>query len=127
VTNSGDATVQRFNPETFRQDPLQTFNVSRRPTGIIFADGAIWVANAGDGVVTRIDPDSRATRQISVGEGPTALASSAGAVWVANTAARTISRIDPETNEVVETIEIGNAPYGIVAADGFLWVAVQAP
>jgi YVTN family beta-propeller protein len=127
VTNSGDATVQRFNPETFRQDPLQTFNVSRRPTGIIFADGAIWVANAGDGVVTRIDPDSRATRQISVGEGPTALASSAGAVWVANTAARTISRIDPKTNEVVETIEIGNAPYGIVAADGFLWVAVQAP
>jgi len=127
VTNSGDATVQRFNPETFRQDPLQTYNVSRRPTGIIDAEGAIWVANAGDGVVTRIDPGSAATHQITVGAGPTALANSAGAVWVTNTEAGTVSRIDPRTNEVSETIEIGNAPSGIAAADGFIWVAVQAP
>jgi YVTN family beta-propeller protein len=127
VTNSGEATVQRFNAETFRQDPLQMFNVGRRPTGIIYADGAIWVANAGDGFVTRIDPGSGATREISVGAGPTALASAAGAVWVTNTEAGTISRIDPTTNEVVKTIEIGNAPTGIAAADGLIWVAVQAP
>jgi YVTN family beta-propeller protein len=127
VTNSGDATVQRFNAETFRQKPLQTFNVGRRPTGIIYAEGAIWVANAGDGVVTRIDPGSGATHQISVGAGPTALARAAGAVWVTNTEAATVSRIDPQTNVVVDTIEIGNAPTGIAAADGLIWVAVQAP
>ncbi len=127
VTNSGDATVQRFNPETFRQAPLRTFNVGRQPTGIIHADGAIWVANAGDGVVTRIDPGSGATRQISVGAGPSALASGPGAIWVANSAAGTLSRIDPTTDEVVATIEIGNRPSGIAAAGGFLWVTVQAP
>jgi YVTN family beta-propeller protein len=127
VTNSGEATVQRFSPETFRQEPLQTFNVSRQPTGITYADGAIWVANAGDAVVTRIDPGSRATLQISVGEGPSALASGSGAVWVANTTAGTVSRIDPNTSEVVATIEIGNAPAGIAAANGLLWVTVQAP
>jgi YVTN family beta-propeller protein len=127
VTNSGEATVQRFNAETFRQRPLQTFNVGRRPTGIVFADDAIWVASAGDGVVTRIDPGSGATNQISVGAGPTALASDAGGVWVTNTEAGTISRIDPTTNEVVKTIQTGNAPTGIAAADGFIWVAVQAP
>ena len=38
-----------------------------------------------------------------------------------------MSRIDPATNEVVETIEIGNAPYGVVVGEGFVWVAVQAP
>ena len=39
----------------------------------------------------------------------------------------TVSRIDPATNEVVATIEVGNAPAGIAVGDGFVWVAVQAP
>ena len=62
-----------------------------------------------------------------MGESPTAVAVGDDAVWVANTAAGTISRIDPETNEVERTIEVGNAPSGIVLANGFLWVTVQAP
>jgi YVTN family beta-propeller protein len=127
VTNSGDATVQRFNPVTFREGPLRTFNVGSRPSGIAYADGAIWVASAGDAVVTRIDPDSGATLPIAVGEGPSAVAAASGAVWVASPAARTVSRIDPRTNEVVATIDIGNAPSGIAVANGVLWVTVQAP
>ena len=127
VTNSGDATVQRFNSETFRQGPIKLFNVARRPVGITYSDSAIWVANAGDAVVTRIDPSSGATLQIPVGEGPSALASGSGAVWVANTTAGTVSRIDPKSNRVVATIEIGNTPSGIAVADGFVWVTVQAP
>jgi YVTN family beta-propeller protein len=127
VTNSGDATVQRFSPETFRQEPLRTFNVGKSPSGITYADGAIWVASTGDSVVTRIDPGSGATRPIAVGAGPSSLASGSGAVWVANTAAGTVSRIDPKTNEVVATIEIGNAPSGLAAAEGFVWVTAQEP
>ena len=127
VTNSGDATVQRFNSETFRQGPIKTFNVARRPAGIIYSGGAIWVANAGDAVVTRIDPSSGATLQIPVGESPSAIASGSGAVWVANTTAGTVSRIDPTSNRVVATIEIGNVPSGIAAADGLVWVTAQAP
>ena len=127
VANSGDATVQRFNPETFRQGPLQTYNVGRRPSGIAYADGAIWVASAGDAVVTRIDPSSGATLPIAVGEGPVSVAGGSNAVWVASPTARTVSRIDPTTNEVVATIEIGNAPSGVAAANGVLWVTVQAP
>jgi YVTN family beta-propeller protein len=127
VTNSGDATVHRFNPDTFTQGPIQPFNVAAGPTGITYARGAIWVANAGDAVVTRIEPSSGATLQIPVGEGPSALASGSGAIWVANTSAGTVSRIDPTTNRVVATIEIGNAPSGVVVSDGFVWVAAQAP
>jgi YVTN family beta-propeller protein len=127
VSNSGDATVQRFNPETFREGPLRIFNVGARPTGMVYADRAIWVAIAGDGVATRIDPSSGATRHVSVGAGASALAVGAGSVWVANTAAGTVSRIDSETNDVVATIETGNAPSGLAFADGHLWVTVQAP
>ena len=127
VTNSGDATVQRFNAATFREGPLRTFNVGTQPTGIVAAEGTVWVANAGEDFVTRIEPSSGALRQVTVGDGPTALAGGAGAIWVANTAAGTVSRIDPETSDVVETIEIGNPPAGIVVADGYVWVSVQAP
>jgi YVTN family beta-propeller protein len=127
VTNPGDSTVQRFSAETFREGPIRTFNVAVQPTGIAYADDAIWVASAGDAVVTRIDPDSGATLPIAVGEGASAVASSEGAVWVANTTAGTISRIDPSTNEVVATIETGNAPSGLTVAGGFLWVAVRTP
>ena len=50
-----------------------------------------------------------------------------GSVWVANAADGTVSRIDPETNEVVKTITVGNAPAGIAVVDGSVWVSVQAP
>ena len=36
-------------------------------------------------------------------------------------------RIDAATNQVVGTIELGNAPYGVAVDDGVVWVAVQAP
>ena len=127
VTNSGEASVQRFNAETFREGPLRAFSAGTQPTGIVSADGAIWVANAGDDFVTRIEPSSGRVLQVTVGAGPSALASGSGAVWVANTAAGTVSRIDPETNEVVATIEIGNAPAGVATAGGYVWVSVQAP
>ena len=37
-----------FNPETFLEGPIRTFNVGAAPTGIAYAGGAIWVANSGD-------------------------------------------------------------------------------
>jgi YVTN family beta-propeller protein len=126
VANSGDSTVMQYRTETFTEGPLRTFNVGRRPTGIAAQGGASWVASTADDSVRWIDPDA-GDRPISVGKGPTAVAVGADAVWVANTAAGTVSRIDPETNEVGRTIEVGNAPAGIVFADGFLWVSVQAP
>ncbi|MGZ8694087.1 MAG: adenylate/guanylate cyclase domain-containing protein [Gaiellaceae bacterium] len=127
VTNSGEASVQRFNAATFRQGALHSYSVRVRPTGIIYAEDAIWVASTGDGVVTRIDPGSGAPVDIPVGAGASTLASAAGSIWVSNTAARTVSRIDPSTNKVVATIEIGNAPAGIAEEGGLLWVAVQSP
>ena len=127
VTNSGDATVQRFSVKSFDQGPVRVFNVGEAPTGIVYAEDAIWVACTGDDVVWRIDPSSAATLQIPVGDGPSAVAGGSGSIWVANAAAGTVSRIDPRTNTVVETIDVVNAPAGIAAADGYLWVTVQAP
>jgi YVTN family beta-propeller protein len=127
VSNSGEATVQRFNPGTFEQGAVRDYGVGRRPAGIAYGEGAIWVANTSDDSVTRIDPAAGSNRTIDVGRGPTAVAVGSGSVWVANTADNTVSRIDPATYDVVETIEIGNAPYGIGVSDELVWITVQAP
>jgi YVTN family beta-propeller protein len=126
VANSGDSTVERYALATFTEAPIRTFNVGRRPLGIA-GGSAVWVANNATGTVTRIDPDAGASVPISVGKGPTAVAAGEDAVWVANTGEGTLSFIDPETNEVERTVEVGNAPSGLVLADGLLWVSVQSP
>jgi YVTN family beta-propeller protein len=129
VSNSGDATVQRFSPLTFEEGDIGAFKVGRRPTGLAAGEGAIWVACTDDDYVARLDPSLgfESQRPIPVGDGPTAVAVGGGAVWVANAADGTVSRIDPESNEVVETIALTNPPSGLAFVDGSVWVAVQAP
>lgn len=130
VVVSSGAKVQRFRPRTFEEGPIDELPVGRDPRGIAIGEGAVWVANRADDSVSRIDPslgDFSSGQPLQVGRGPTAVATGAGAVWVSNTDAGTVTRIDPASNEVVETIEIGNAPAGIVVARGLVWVAIQAP
>ena len=63
--------------------------------------GAVWVTNALDGTVSRIDPVTKTVAQtIHVGNGPEAVAAGSGAIWVANSRDGTVSRIDPQTNSV---------------------------
>lgn len=128
VANSRDASVTRFNPDTFEEGPIgDRISVGRGPTGIAFGEGAIWVANKDDDAITRLDPSTTGSTTIPVGDDPTAVAVGAGSVWVVNTAAGTVSRIDPVTYEIVRTIEVGNAPAGITVGAGSVWVTVQAP
>ena len=130
VANSGDATLQRFNPLTFEEGPVGEIGVGPMPTGLAAGAGTIWVTSTGDDYVTRIEPSSVGLSlddSIPVGDGPTDVAFADGAAWVANAAAGTVSRIDPQKNEVVETVPIGNPLGGLTVAGGFVWVSVQAP
>ncbi len=129
VANGGDATVYRFNPETFTSGPVggNPTTVGLQPSSIAYGEGSIWVTNAGDGTVSQIDPASNSVRTIEVGKRPSAVAVGGGAAWVANAGDGTVSRIDPQTNTVVKTIHTGNLPAGLAVSGGFVWVTVQAP
>jgi YVTN family beta-propeller protein len=127
IANSGDATVQRFDPVTFDEGPIRTISVGRQPVAVAYGDGALWVASRGDDAVTRVDPATGSTITIPVGDAPVSVAVGAGAVWVANSGDGSVSRVDTATNKTVRTIDVGNAPAGIAFGDGFVWVAVQAP
>ena len=98
--------------------------VGASPGGVAVGEGAVWVANTGDGTVSRVDPDAGVVRQtIRVGKGPVAVAAGGGAVWVANGVESSVSRIDPATNEVVQRIHVGNGPTGVAVGEGAVWVA----
>ena len=127
VANGGESTVERFNPGTFEEGPIEPpITVGDRPTAIAYGEGAVWVANGGDDTVIRIDPNGNSVRSIPVGNEPAAVAVGAGAVWVANAGDGTVSRIDPVTYKV-ETIDVGGAPAGIAVVAGRVWVTVREP
>jgi class 3 adenylate cyclase/streptogramin lyase len=129
VSNSGQAKVWRYNPAAFK-DPIDDPSVGRQPTGITAGEAAgepIWVANSAADTVSRIDPQDGSVVTVPVGKGPSTIAVTPDAVWVVNKDDGTLSRIDPERNEEERTFPIGQAPVGIVFAEGLLWVTVEAP
>lgn len=98
--------------------------LGRAPSGIAVGAGAVWVADALEGTVRRIDGiRRRVVARIRVGRQPYALAFVAGSLWVTNSDDGTVSRIDPRRNKVVATIRVGRNPYGIAAGPRSLWVA----
>ena len=100
-------------------------SVGNDPSAIAAGAGGVWITDADDNTVTRLDPASAgaAIATISVGQGPTAVAAGEGAVWVANTQDDTVSRIDPRSSTVTHTIPVGRRPTGVAVGEGAVWVA----
>ena len=130
VANSGDSTVQRFDPRTFEDGPIGDFTVGSSPAGLAAGAGGIWVTSRASDYVTRLDAAGlgfNPGRPVPVGDGPTAVAVADETVWVANAAAGSVSRIASTTNEVEDTIPVGGILGGLAVAEGGVWVSVQAP
>ena len=93
-------------------------------TDVAVGLGAVWVSDAANGRVLRINPQTgQVTDVINVGTGPSAMALGDGSLWVANSLDGTVSRIDPRTDHVTATILVGNGPSAIAFATGGVWVA----
>jgi DNA-binding SARP family transcriptional activator/glutamine cyclotransferase len=124
-------------PDSVAVIDLQRFRVvdhvlvGRRPVALAIGHGSVWVANADDGTVSRIQPDRREViRTIGIGAPPIDLAVATDAVWVANGSDGTVSRIDPSADAVVETIDLRgsselawNTTYAVDADDDSVWIA----
>jgi virginiamycin B lyase len=119
--------------------PSDTTSAGDLPTGAKIADEieialrdvrwlavdstAVWV-NA-DREIVRVDPASGdivgrvETPPIKYGS----LASGENGLWQASFDQDVVLRVDPETNSVVETIAVGDAPEGVGTTPGAIWVA----
>ena len=99
--------------------------VAEPPTSVaIGRDGAVWVASAAAGTLSKIDPRTHLITQIAVGSDPVAVAVAPdGSVWVANSGDGTVSRVSPESDMVVATVPVGTGPSALVATGNAVWVA----
>ena len=70
--------------------------VGTSPAGVAVGEGSVWVTNAGDGTVSRIDPETGdVTEEIPVGTAPSGIAFGDGALWVADSIGAELLRVDP--------------------------------
>jgi serine/threonine-protein kinase len=99
------------------------FDVGDRPAGLVRGGDFVWIANAGDGTVTRMTEDGESRKDIDTGEGAFAVGRSADAMWVANSVDNTVSRIDFATSRVSDPIPVGAKPQFVAAQDDIIWVS----
>jgi peptide/nickel transport system substrate-binding protein len=103
---------------------LRQTDVPGRPTAMSSGAGALWVTDAANSRVLKLDPESdRVEDQIPVGNDPVAIVATPDAVWVANSGSGTVSRISPTAGAVVDNIAVGNVPAAIAAGSDAIWVA----
>ena len=87
--------------------------VGKTPSTIAVGEGAVWVLNADDRTISKIDPQTKEVETFGTGGVTTDLAVGEGAVWVGNGAqtsgtgdiahTTSVSRVDPDTTSVTQT------------------------
>ena len=79
-----------------------SIEVGSSPAGIAVGDGSVWVTNAGDGTVMRIDPGTGdVTAEMPVGTAPSGVAFGDGALWITDSITAELIRLDPTSGEQV--------------------------
>jgi DNA-binding SARP family transcriptional activator/ABC-type transport system substrate-binding protein len=110
--------------DTAKLTPVAQEETAGRPAGMAAGAGSLWVSDAANDRVLRLDPQThRIEDRIPVGRDPSGIAASSRGVWVANTGGRTVSEIRPESGTVVATVPVGNAPVAVASGAGAIWVA----
>lgn len=98
-------------------------DVASSPSVVAAGAGAVWTADNGSAVVSRVDPATRVVEPISVAEGPADIAVGAGAAWVTQELDDSVVRIEASTGTVRDTIPVGRRPAGVAVGAGAVWVA----
>jgi ABC-type transport system substrate-binding protein/DNA-binding beta-propeller fold protein YncE/tRNA A-37 threonylcarbamoyl transferase component Bud32 len=94
-----------------------------RPGAIASGGGYLWVADAAEGTVSRIDRDLALVRRIDVGDSVDGLAYGRRSIWATDANAGQLVQIDAETARIVQRFRVGNGPAAVAAGDDAVWVA----
>ena len=103
--------------------------IGGRPVAIAIGAGSVWVVNADDQTVLRIDPKTdRVVKVIGgLGQDPSDIAYGSGSIWVAGGDDGTLIRIDPRLNAPEAPVDLG--PVGglpqpvtyVTTGEGMVW------
>jgi YVTN family beta-propeller protein len=108
--------------------PVASIKVGRGPDGIAVDDaGSVWVTNAQDDTLSRIDEQSGriAGDPIAAGDDPDGVVAAKGVVWLASAKQGRILRFETAGEAPVPggTIDVGAQPEGIALGRQLVWVA----
>jgi YVTN family beta-propeller protein len=102
-----------------------TIPVGASPVDVLVGQDAVWVANAGQGSVSRVDPATNTViRTVQVGRKPVRLAAGFGSIWVANQTGQSVSRLDVRTGQLQATILVTGhiSAEDLAVGEGTIWV-----
>jgi DNA-binding beta-propeller fold protein YncE len=103
-----------------------TIPVGRGPDGLVVDRRRVFVANADDGTLTRIDAGSNRVdgEPVAVGANPDGVVAAQGAVWVTLTDEDQVQRLEALPDPVPSArIGVGDLPQGISLGKQLVWVA----
>ncbi len=97
-----------FSKRVFRKEVVGT-----EPVAVAVGYGAAWVANAGNGSITRVPLVGSKIETLGLNDQPSAIAAGAGYVWVLSRRGGTVIRIDPKTKQVDKSVRLANPPLAV--------------
>jgi DNA-binding SARP family transcriptional activator/DNA-binding beta-propeller fold protein YncE len=112
--------VARLDARSGRADRI--IPVGHSPTSVAVHDGAVWVANFGDGTVSRSDLASGATTTTGTGFAPTRLAAGGEVVWAIGRSDGSVLRLDAATGQALSRTTLPSGLADAAADTGAVWV-----
>jgi DNA-binding beta-propeller fold protein YncE len=104
------------------QSPIE---VGQGPIGVATGAGAVWVANAADGTVSKVDPASLGVVTMTgVGADPFSVVVAGDRVFVSSGTQQTVRVVSPSPSHV---LTLGTDPHNLVAVGAEVWVAASNP
>ena len=98
-------------------------HVGGSPCGIADAAGALWVSDAADARLLRIDPVTHAfTKAAQLDDKPCEITAAFGSLWIVTQSGR-LDRVDPTSGHVIARIPVGDTSYQAIAAGDAIWVS----
>jgi hypothetical protein len=114
--------VRGTNPESGRV--VRDEVVGTDPVAVAIGYGAAWVANAGNGSISRVPLTSDKLETIGLNDQPSAIATGAGYVWVLSKRTGKVIRIDPATKQVDKIVRLANPPIAVAVRNGRVSLAI---
>lgn len=103
-----------------------TFNVGQRAEGIAFDGASIWVANSGDGTVSKLRASDGASQgTFRVGASPRGVAFDGTSIWIANSGDGTVSKLRVSDGSVQGTFPAVASAWGLAFDGVSMWVGGQ--
>jgi ABC-type transport system substrate-binding protein/predicted Ser/Thr protein kinase len=103
----------------------QTIDVGHGPSALAVEPRGVWVADAGDGAVVQVSPQTnqRVGTPTHVGASAGGICVTDGAIWVADPVDLTVARIDPNTGRKTDDVPLDVAPSDLVCTGRSVWAS----